>query len=208
MGLRDKKAARTKLSILEQTIELIDNGSFRDLLVDDICEKAEISKVTLFKYFPKKEDILVYFMRMWLFKRTVELKQDPKTGLGAIRYLFSVLADECNKYPGLILSLIGYISNLNTPPDPQEIKYEERKILYPDEKNLNEVRILEIDQMFMNHLQEAAALGEIKAENVNSNTIQLLITIFYGSALTAHIAMKEISSIYSANLEFILESLK
>ncbi len=209
MSLRDIKAARIKLNILEQTIDLIGNGSFKDLLVDDICLKAEISKVTLFKYFSKKEDILVYFMKIWLFKRIVELINEPKTGLEAIRYLFHVLGEEADRSPGLILGLVGYIANLTEPPEPQEIKYEERKILFPEQDDLDNIEILSIDQMFLKHLQEAADLGEIKSQYVNDSVVELLLALFYGSSLAAHTSTdQKMSDVYSANLAFVLDMLR
>ncbi len=86
MSLRKEKAARLKVHVLDQTLKLIGRKSFDDLFVDDICEKVKISKVTLFKYFPQKEDILLYFFRMWSLRRSVELVHKPKEGLAGIYY--------------------------------------------------------------------------------------------------------------------------
>ena len=59
MGLRKEKAARIKVQVLDQTLRLIGKKSFDDLYIEDLCAKVKISKVTLFKYFPQKEDILL-----------------------------------------------------------------------------------------------------------------------------------------------------
>ncbi|MDH5475586.1 MAG: TetR/AcrR family transcriptional regulator, partial [Cyclobacteriaceae bacterium] len=63
--IRNIKAARIKTKILEETKSLIGKGSFKDLYVAELCERVKISKVTLFKYFPQKEDILLYYQRIW-----------------------------------------------------------------------------------------------------------------------------------------------
>src|SRR6188474_2625262 len=105
MSLRKEKAARLKLSVLDHTIRLIGKKSFGDLYVDEICEKVKISKVTLFKYFPQKEDILLYYFRVWCLKRAVELKDKPKEGVQGILYLFERLGEDCDTNPGIILSL-------------------------------------------------------------------------------------------------------
>ena len=81
MSLRKEKAARLKVQVLDQTLKLVGKKSFDDLYVDDICAKVKISKVTLFKYFPQKEDILTYYFRIWCLGRTVELIQKPKEGI-------------------------------------------------------------------------------------------------------------------------------
>ena len=87
MSLRKEKAARLKLSVLDQTLKLIGKKSFDDLYVDEICDKAKISKVTLFKYFPKKEDILLYFFRIWCLRRAVELHEKPREGMQGVAHI-------------------------------------------------------------------------------------------------------------------------
>ena len=79
MSLRKEKAARLKLAVLEQTVRLIGKKPFDDLYVEDICDKVKISKVTLFKYFATKEDILSYYFRVWCLRRVVELRGFNRT---------------------------------------------------------------------------------------------------------------------------------
>ena len=129
MSLRKEKAARLKLSVLEQTLKLIGKKSFDDLYVDEICAKSKISKVTLFKYFPQKEDILLYYFRIWCLKRAVELNEKPRDGLAGINYLFDKLSEECDVYPGIILSLFAYLADLKRPPKPFPVKLEEKMLI-------------------------------------------------------------------------------
>jgi AcrR family transcriptional regulator len=209
MGLREKKAARIKLNILDYTINRIGKRSFKDLVVDEICESVEISKVTLFKYFPKKGDILEYFMRVWVLRRLVELRKTPLFGLEAIRYLFQALAEDCERYPGLILSLVGYIASQNEPPSKQRISIEERKILFPEEDDLASIDILPIEQILLNYLIEAAKRGEIHPDKASISTVRLLITVFYGSALTAHMEdITKIRTVYLENLASVLNMIE
>src|SRR5215510_8238930 len=94
MGLRKEKAARLKLSILDHTVRLIGEKSFDDLYVDEICDKVKVSKVTLFKYFPQKEDILLYYFRVWCLGRSVELKEKAREGLIGMQYLFDKISED------------------------------------------------------------------------------------------------------------------
>ena len=54
MGKRELKSANIKVSILNATLELLQNRNFDQVYVTDICERCNISKVTFFKYFPSK----------------------------------------------------------------------------------------------------------------------------------------------------------
>lgn len=57
ISLRELKKARAKLAIYEASLSLIGERSFRDMTVEDVCRKAEVSKVTFFKFFFGKRKI-------------------------------------------------------------------------------------------------------------------------------------------------------
>ncbi len=186
MSLRKEKAARLKLQVLDQTVRLIGKKSFDDLYVDDICAKVKISKVTLFKYFPQKEDILLYYFRMWCMSRCVELSQKPKEGMAGIYYLFDKLSEECEDRPGLMLSLIGYLSDMRRSPKPFPIKMEEKKLHFPDLTNITTVEILSLDQMIEKFSLEAIFKKEI-TRSINTRDItNLLLSIFLGGIVVGH----------------------
>jgi len=184
MSLRKEKAARLKLAILDHTLKLIGRRPFEDLYVEDICQRVKISKVTLFKYFPVKEDILAYYFRVWCLRRTVELRGKPKEGVQGILYLFDKLADDFDQHPGIILSVVGYLSNPKRPPKPFPLKAEEKKLLFPDVADIHNVEMMSIEQL----LEKCALEGVFKKEFTRtSNTreiTQLLMTLFFGSLVT------------------------
>jgi AcrR family transcriptional regulator len=208
MSLRKEKAARLKLSVLEHTLKLIGKKSFDDLYVDEICAKAKISKVTLFKYFPQKEDILLYYFRVWCLRRAVELNEKPREGMGGITYLFDKLSEECDTHPGIILSLFAYLADLRRPPKPFPVKLEEKKILYPDKTDINTIDIQSVDQMFEKFTLEGIFKKEITKSASTRDITNLLTTIFYGSVLTAHIQqISNLKFFFRKNVELVTKGL-
>lgn len=204
MSLRKEKAARLKLSVLEQTLKLIGKKSFDDLYVDEICAKTKISKVTLFKYFPQKEDILLYYFRIWCLRRAVELNEKPKEGMAGINYLFDKLSEECETHPGIILSLFAYLADLRRPPKPFPVKLEEKKFIYPEKENISTIEIQSVDQMFEKFTLEAIFKKEITKTASTRDITNLLTTIFYGSVLTAHIQqISNLKFFFKKNVELI-----
>lgn len=186
MSLRKEKAARLKLAVLEQTLKLIGKKPFDDLYVEDICEKVKISKVTLFKYFPVKEDILSYYFRVWCLRRVVELKEKPKEGLQGVYFLFDKLSEDAEQHPGIILGLIAYLANPKRPPKPFPVKAEEKKFLFPTMSDIQSIEIQSMDQMFEKFALEAVFKKEVTKTASTRDLTNLLNTIFYGSVVTAH----------------------
>jgi AcrR family transcriptional regulator len=208
MSLRKEKAARLKIQVLEQTLKLIGKKSFDDLYVDDICAKVKISKVTLFKYFPQKEDILLYYFRMWCLTRAVEMIQKPKEGVAGIYYLFDKLSEECEEHPGLLLSLVGYLSDYKRSPKPFPIKAEEKKLAFPEVVNITSVEILSLDQMVEKFALEAIFKKEItKAINTRDIT-NLILSVFFGGIVVAHINHQSpLKIFFRRNIDLMLKGM-
>jgi AcrR family transcriptional regulator len=208
MGLRKEKAARLKIAILDQTLKLLSKRAFEDLYVDEICAKVKISKVTLFKYFPQKEDILLYYFRVWCLKRGVELKQKPKEGLAGLQFLFDKLSEDYENHPGLLLSLVAYLADLKRTPKPFPLKAEEKKLIFPEVEDILSVDIQSIDQMFERFALEAIFKKEITKTTSTRDITNMLMSVFYGSVITAHInQLSPLKIFFRKNLEMTFKGL-
>jgi AcrR family transcriptional regulator len=208
MSLRKEKAAILKLAILDHTIKLIGSKSFDKLHVDEICKKTKISKVTLFKYFPTKEDILLYYFRVWCLKRLVELKEKPREGLSGIQYLFDKFSEDYEIHPGIILSLVAYLSDLSRTLKPFPLKAEEKKLLFPGIKDIHLIDLQSVDQMFEKFSLEAIFKKEITKTTSTRDITNSLMATFYGSIITAHIVqISPVKMFLRKNLELLLKGL-
>ena len=204
MSIRKEKAARLKIQILEHTLRLIGKKSFADLFVDEICARVKISKVTLFKYFPRKEDLLLYYHRLWCLARTVELHEKKKEGLQGIYFLFDRISEEYEQYPGMLLGLIGYLTDSRRPPKPYPVKREEKKLLYPNVQDVQVLEILSISQMLERFTLEAIMKREITRSSSTADITHSLITMLYGSIVVSHTNQQPAKPFYRRNLEGVL----
>ncbi|MFZ2907219.1 MAG: TetR/AcrR family transcriptional regulator [Cyclobacteriaceae bacterium] len=208
MNLRKEKAARLKIQILETTLKLIGKKPFEDLFVDDLCAKVKISKVTFFKYFPQKEDILLYYFRIWCLERAIEIKLKPREGLQGIYYLADKLSEECENHPGLMLSLIGYLTDLKRPPKPFTVRPEEKKLLFPDREEIHTVEILSLDQMLEKFTLEAIFKKEITKTSSTREVTNLFLTVLLGSVVTAHInQISPVKFFFRKNIDLLMRGL-
>jgi AcrR family transcriptional regulator len=208
-SVREKKSARIKISILSATIEIIGKGSFDTIHVNQICDIAGVSKVTFFKYFPQKEDILLHYFKVWCFHRAVELSIDQKSGIEGIRYLFNSLAKSYTIHPGMFLGLLGYYTKLEMPVKPFPLKLAERQLIYPNVENIDEIDTLSLDQLFENFLLDAIFSKEITKTGDVKKLILLLDTVLYGSIAIAHLKQTDMAPLlFKQNLEQLLSSLR
>jgi Transcriptional regulator len=209
VGLRKEKAARLKVQILDQTLNLVGRKPFEDLFVDEICAKVKISKVTFFKYFPQKEDILLYYFRLWCFDRSVELQGKPREGLQGVYYLADKLSEECENHPGLMLSLIGYLADLKRPPKPFPVKPEEKQLLYPGKPDILALEIRSLEQMLEKFSLEAVFKKEITKTSSTRDVTYLFMTCLLGSVVTAHISqVSPLRYFFKKNIELVVKGLQ
>lgn len=209
IGLREQKAARIKVEILRSSVYLLGKNSFDDLYVDQICERVKISKVTFFKYFPQKDDILLYYLRSWCLDRAVELHREKKVGLKGIYFLFDRLSETYMRNPGLILNLISYYTSLQRPPSPVPLRPVERALLHPTEPDLDKIEILTIPQMMENFLLDAVFKQEITSTGDTKDLADLFVTMLYGSVITAHLRQIENVRLFlKRNVDSLLNGLR
>lgn len=209
MNLRKEKAARLKLQILESTLKLIGKKPFEDLYVDDLCERVKISKVTFFKYFPQKEDVLLYYFRIWCLERSVELKSKPREGLQGIYFLSDKLSEECESHPGLMLSLIGYLADLKRPPKPFTVRPEEKALLFPDIEDIQAIEIQSLDQLLEKFTLEAIFKKEITKASATRDITNLFLSIVLGSIVTGHInQLSPLKFFFRKNIDLLMKGLQ
>jgi AcrR family transcriptional regulator len=187
MSLRKQKAARLKILILNAALALVEKKSFQDLHVDDLCRKVKISKVTLFKYFPQKDDLLLYYFRIWCLRRAVDMRQKPKSGLPGIYYLFDKVCDDLQQHPGVWLGLLAYLADFRRMPKPFPVKAEEKALLFPDVPGSEGIEAVGLDQWIEKFVLEAIFRKEITKTTATREMAQLIHSVLFGSVLTAHV---------------------
>ncbi|TLS50650.1 TetR/AcrR family transcriptional regulator [Paenibacillus antri] len=206
LPLREIKKARAKIALYEASLDLIGSASFRAVKLEDICAKAEVSKVTFFKFFPQKEDVLVYFMCVWLLERRLEIEEAGLTGEGAIRHVVGRVADGARTRPGLMLSLIGFLAESQMHPCMPVLSDAELHLLFPGREERARSMSVNLFALFHQWIEEAKAAGECVRAEPTPVLTQWMITVFYGAYLTAHMCRQDIMETYDLHLSTIFRT--
>jgi len=59
-GLRERKKAKTRASIRDHAMRLFEEQGYAVTTIDQIAEAADVSQSTFFRYFPTKEDLILF----------------------------------------------------------------------------------------------------------------------------------------------------
>jgi AcrR family transcriptional regulator len=60
LGLRERKKARTRVAIQQHALRLFRERGYHETTVEDICEAAEVSDTTFYRYFTSKAHVALW----------------------------------------------------------------------------------------------------------------------------------------------------
>jgi AcrR family transcriptional regulator len=113
--LRERNKQRIARRILDAAFELFSTVGYNHTTIDAIAERAEVSRGTLFNYFPTKSALLVPFMKR-LYLQNVQpaiqpfLDTRPSTRQ-ALRFLFMRINDHIFLFPDITQALQQELTN-------------------------------------------------------------------------------------------------
>ncbi|QOR36316.1 TetR/AcrR family transcriptional regulator [Clostridium sp. 'deep sea'] len=200
ISLRQKNKARIKLNVLDSMLLLLEDCSFEELKVSDICERAAVSRVTFYSYFPKKEDLLGYYVTVWCFKLAVNLFINPKRGKHALLCFFEEVVETPKV---LILTIMRFLAN-GAYENYNKLSDAEKALMYPNKQYVFDIRILGLDEIFRKHISEAITDGELDPRTNPAETAIMLNSVLFGTVLSAHMyGITDVHSLYKKNLDML-----
>lgn len=199
-SLREIKKARTRIKLYESGLTLMRTRKFSEIMVDEICRESETSKVTFFKCFPHKEALLVYFMRVWLTERLLEIDEKDKRGFEAVRHLLESVVEWSEDVPGVMPSLIAFLAEKDMHPWMPELSEAEIHLLFPGKEAAAAVSP-DLAELFRRCMLEARSEDTLDPVLSVDDAVKLLWTVFYGAFLTARLyASTDIRGFYELHL--------
>lgn len=182
LPLRERKYARTKLALFNAAIKRLVNRPFEDISVRELCDEAMVSEATFFNYFPKKTDLLVYFVQLWSIEVVGRAHQATggTTGLEAIENVFDFTGGRSATRPRVMAEILGFLAKHREEMVFHPVGLAERLTAFPD---LDHVELLPdegMDPVFRPDLEAAVECGDLPKTTNLDEVLVALTAIFFG----------------------------
>ncbi len=210
-SLRERKFARTRLSLADAVTNHLEAASFESLSVKALCERVQISEATFFNYFPKKEDLIVYLDRLWTLELNWYGRQatEQKRGLSVIETLFRYTSIQIQKKPGLMGEIIAHEARARERHAGPEITPAERMIAFSDLDDINSLPDDSLENLLRSSLQAGIDQGELPPNTAIAAAMVALVSIFYGVPLAMqHANPAAIGAMYRQQLSLLWAGLR
>lgn len=193
-SLRKINYVKTRTTILKTTANLLEEKEFSDITVDEVCQKAQISRGTFFNYFPTKEHIFHYFLRIFTIKIALRMKEWEVSMPfeSKLETIYEWFLEE-KQYSKFMSSYINFI--LTVGEEANEMKLIDAEFVYffgnLKEEEFAYYNDLTLNKLFMNMCKEAQEKHEIQLECDEKTLSALVVGEMAGVYLSDHVDPKQ-----------------
>ncbi|GAC1373377.1 MAG: TetR/AcrR family transcriptional regulator [Ktedonobacteraceae bacterium] len=128
LPLRERNRLRVTQRILSAAFELFRATGYDQTTMDAIAEKAEVSRGTLFNYFPTKAALLMPFIKELYFQQVrpevMPYLETQPTTQQALRFLFMSIYEHIFKFPAMTHALQAMQQEV-LHPHPQAMDFNQ-----------------------------------------------------------------------------------
>lgn len=188
--LRKINFVKTRTTILKAVSHLLKEKEFSSITVDEICQRAQISRGTFFNYFSTKDHVFHYYLRIFAVRIALRIKQwDDGMRFGdKIQELYKWFNEE-SQYAKFVDSYIAFL--LNVGEERNEMKLTDAEFVYffsgIEEEEYPYYNSLTINKLFENICERAKQANELSLNIPNKESSNLLIGVLIAAYVTDHL---------------------
>lgn len=211
LALRERKFARTKLALLDAAIARLLDRPFDSISVRELCDEAMVSEATFFNYFPRKSDLLFYFVQLWSIDVAWHARRTSKGrgGLLAIEAIYARTAERARTRPRVITEIVSFLASEQDDRVFKPVSLAERLMAYPDLDLVEDLPDDGFDPLMEANLKLAIEQGELPPDTDVPHTRVVLESIFFGVPLVLGIKRaEEIGETYRSMLQLVWRGIR
>jgi AcrR family transcriptional regulator len=183
-GLRERKAAQTRLALAESLYQRLATAELADINVDELAADANVSRVTFFNYFATKRDAIDLMMVVLIHRIGLTLAREKLRGVAAIERIFSLVGDEVADAPQRWRRGYALFGARPAKAPMPELTRAERLLLAPD-IDPDTVEVASLGYLFMRLVEEAREDG-LELPGSSFEMSHFLGSVLNGAVITGH----------------------
>lgn len=190
--LREIKHARTKIALMNYFIGRLRHARLEDLSVKAACRSVEISQGTFFNYFPKKLDVITYYVTLMIMKLIWQARRRAAGGQGIalLNAFFAEMAEEIGRLD-ITYELMSIMLLQRDKPKTTVITAVEKHLFFPACTGIERLTPQTIDEFFRSSLAAARQLGELPKETRLDQTLISLLSILAGTLIATKFSQRD-----------------
>ncbi len=203
LPLRPRKLAQTKIALLRAALERLDTRTLEAIPIKELCEAVNISEASFFNYFPKKADILIFFVQYWSLDLAWQVLREaqPASAYEAIETIFRSTAREVQAHPGVMQEILAHQARSPEHADISDMSLAERIVAFPDRPGIETLPAVGLDSLLPPIIDRAVDNGELPAASDRLAVFLGLVSIFFGVPLVlCHMDPSAIEQAYRQQL--------
>lgn len=160
-GRREQQKANRREAILRAAMDLFSRKGFDLTTVEDITRQARVAKGTFYNFFPKKEDVLLYFLDTEISKSSDEIQRKMPR--------LSTISEKIE------LLIATYIKHIFPNKEFSSVLIKERVVNLGTGSNRNELNLM---RQLAGLFDEAKRRGEIRGDIESGHLAEMVFAIY------------------------------
>ena len=196
---RTQNAAHIRYKVINYITQACQTRDFNKIHVTEICQAANISKVTFFKYFDRKEDVLMLYNSIINTGICIEVSQREITAVAGLEFVINRFGNIIRDTPSIAREQVAAILHVKPPILPVILSEADKALFFPDVR-FEEVNILSIWNLIEGFMLEGILNGEITRMASATELATMFMATLYGAIVTSHIKEVEQQAIVFNNV--------
>lgn len=208
LPLRERKAAQTRLAVLDALLPKLRERCFDDVPVKELCREVGISEPTFFNHFATKGEVLFYFINLWCAATHASFaKGAPKaSGVARLYAFYESVAKAMRKHPGVMPEIIGHTVRVRHAPPQLELSVAELRLGFARLPAVTPMKPPTVTMILAEAFELAVATGELPAETDLAAATRTAMALFFGVP-AAEPRASLVGASYRQSLEWMLTGL-
>lgn len=204
-SLREMRTARNKQAILNALLSEMRHQDYDDITIGTLCTIAEVSPASFYNYFPKKSDLLIYYVHLWSLDVNLKVtKNQKRRGLQAIESIFVHTAEAMADHARIMAEIIAFQAKSPSPLNSPILTDADKLVAHPNTPSILEISGSGIESIVLPQLQFAIESGELPIETPIDTVAYTIRSIFFAiPMILRQFPLNEISRIYMEQLSLI-----